>query len=360
MKESDIAYYPDCRHFRGDIPCKPHKETGVHCEACPYYDAVKGIILIIKLGAIGDVIRTTPLLLRIRKEYPDYSVWWLTYSPEVLPQSEIDSILNFNLESILILGATEFSKLINLDKDPQACALTKILSAKEKFGFTLSDSKPAPVNTKAEHKFLTGIFDDVNKNNTKTYLDEIFEICGWSFQSEEYLINKGGGCNWSINSNGKKIVGLNTGCGGRWITRLWKEDNWTALINLLQEKGYYPLLLGGEQEHEKNLRLASVTNALYLGHYPLQKFISLVDQCDIVITAVTMALHIAIALKKQVILFNNIFNPNEFEMYGRGVIIQPDKPCTCFFSPICKNKEYFCMDYLSPQKVLEEIISLKY
>jgi hypothetical protein len=23
----------DCRHFHGDIPCKPHKSEGVHCAA---------------------------------------------------------------------------------------------------------------------------------------------------------------------------------------------------------------------------------------------------------------------------------------------------------------------------------------
>jgi len=359
MKENDITYYPDCRHFRGDIPCKPHKESGVHCKGCPHYETVRGIVLIIKLGAVGDVIRTTPLLHKIKKEHPDYSVWWMTNSPEILPKFEIDNILSLNSESILILRATEFSKIINLDKDPHACALMKILSAKEKFGFTLSDGKPTPENVKSEHKFLTGIFDDVNIRNTKSYLDEIFEICGWEFQGEEYLINNSSDYEWGLNSDGKIIVGLNTGCGGRWVTRLWKEDNWIVLINLLQEKGYFPLLLGGEQEHEKNLRLASATNALYFGHFPLQKFISLVNRCDIVITAVTMALHIAIALKKQVILFNNIFNPNEFELYGRGVIIQPDKPCTCFFSPECKNPEYFCMDYLMPDKVMEKIISLK-
>lgn len=22
----------DCRHFRRDVPCKPHKREGVHCE----------------------------------------------------------------------------------------------------------------------------------------------------------------------------------------------------------------------------------------------------------------------------------------------------------------------------------------
>ena len=71
MGKDRIIYYEDCIYFRGDIPCRQHKEEGVHCETCNYYTPRKDIILIIKLGAIGDVIRTTPLLYRIRREYPE-------------------------------------------------------------------------------------------------------------------------------------------------------------------------------------------------------------------------------------------------------------------------------------------------
>jgi heptosyltransferase-2 len=38
-----------------------------------------------------------------------------------------------------------------------------------------------PANQRAMHKYLTGLFDDVNKANTKNYLQEIFEICGMNF-----------------------------------------------------------------------------------------------------------------------------------------------------------------------------------
>ena len=36
---------------------------------------------------------------------------------------------------------------------------------------------------------------------------------------------------------------------------------------------------------------------------------------DLVVTAVTMAMHIALGLGKKLVLFNNIFNPHEFELY---------------------------------------------
>ena len=84
---SDYVIHRDCRYFKGDRPCKPHKEEGVICQDCPHYDPVSHRILIIKLGAIGDVIRTTPLLTPLRDKYPNSEITWMTWTPEAVPRS---------------------------------------------------------------------------------------------------------------------------------------------------------------------------------------------------------------------------------------------------------------------------------
>ena len=350
-----MIYKSDCRHFRGDVPCKPHKSEGVHCEDCKYYDGKNEIVLIIKLGAIGDVIRTTPLLSSVKNEHPNALIWWLTYSPDVVPASLTDKIWNFTSESLLVLQATHFAKVINLDKDPQACALTKMISADTKIGYTLENGKPAPIGESSKAKYLTGLFDDVNQANDKSYLEEIFEICGYKFAGEEYVLEFEDTFTWDLPADKSKIIGLNTGCGSRWVSRLWKDEYWIELIKMLQKAGYQPVLLGGEQEHEKNSMFAEKTGATYFGYFNMKKFMSLVNNCSTVVTAVTMGMHIAIGLKKKLVLMNNIFNAKEFELYGRGMIVQPEKKCTCFFSPSCKNQEYFCLDSLTPNMMFEAI-----
>lgn len=349
----------DCRYFRGDVPCRPHKEHGVHCvdergADCRYYEPTSKKILIIKLGALGDVLRTTPLLRKLKVAQPQAEIWWLTLSPEILPKTTqpgsvgVDVILPFTPQSIATLQATQFDTIYNLDKDREACALCITLSARTKKGFTLKNGKCWPLDAAAEHKYLTGVFDDVSKANTKSYQQEIFEMCGFTFQGEEYVLeNSENGTRWKLPKN-KTIVGLNTGCGGRWTSRLWPERYWVALAKRLKREGYVPLLLGGEQEHKKNLTLARKSGATYLGHYPLSQFFGLVNQCDLVVTAVTMAMHAAIGLRKKIVLFNNIFNKHEFELYGRGEILEPDFACTCYYSPTCPNN---CMQYLSVDTV---------
>ncbi len=356
----------ECRWFRGDVPCAPHKREGVHCfddrgSRCPHYRRCTSDVLIIKLGAAGDVIRTTPLLHPLRTSMPEARIWWLTMSPELLGTA-VDVALPFSPQSLAVLQATPFEVLYNLDKDVEACAVAALCTAKRKHGFTLAGGKPSPVDPAAHHKFLTGVFDDLSRNNTRNYVEEIFEICGFQFRGERYILDafRDRGYSWKIPRK-KPVVGLNTGCGGRWITRLWPDRHWIALARKLKASGATPLLLGGHQEDAKNRAIARASGALYFGHFPLPQFINEMDQCQVVVTSVTMGMHIAIGLEKKLVLFNNVFNPHEFELYGLGTILSPEGGCTCYYAATCtdpRHRPSGCMKNLSAETVFHAVRNL--
>lgn len=350
-----MILHQDCRHFKGDIPCRPHKEHGVHCGGCTYYEKTGERILIVKLGAIGDVIRTTPLIHRLRKVYPDAEITWLTYFPEAVPDV-VDRVLTFELKNVLPLTLDHFDIFYNLDKDREACALASNISADIKEGFSLSKGKCVPLNKKAKHKWLTGLFDDENRANRKSYPWEIFETCGFEFNGERYIIDVSSSFSWEIDQP-KPLVGLNTGCGKRWITRLWSIESWIDLVNRLKESRYGVVLLGGPDEDARNRKIAEETGIAYVGYFPFKQFVSLMNQCNLVVTGVTMALHVAIGLSKKIVLFNNIFNRNEFELYGLGKIIEPNVTCKgCFkfqFDSECEVPN--CMEMITPQQVFTAI-----
>jgi heptosyltransferase-2 len=352
------SLHPDCRHFRGDLPCRPNKTDGYVCDGCPVYAPVSSRVLIIKLGAIGDVIRTTPLLRRLRQERPGCYITWLTHTPAILPQAEVDEILKFDFASALQLQARQFDVVINLDKEKEACALLNTIQAQEKFGYALRpyDGVAWAQNELAEHKFLTGLFDQVSQANTKPYVQEIFELCGFDFRGEEYVFDthEDKGYDWSQLPAAGLRIGLNTGCGDRWTTRLWSDEKWISLISLLQHAGHSPVLLGGEAEDARNQCLHAATGAAYLGTFPLPQFINLMHQMDAIVTQVTMAMHISIALRKPTILMNNIFNPHEFDLYGRGQLVQPDRECVCFYRGTCKLGTS-CMEELPAEKVFAAV-----
>lgn len=343
----------DCFFFRGDVPCTPNKKRGMICESCSEYRQTTTRILIIKLGAAGDVIRTTPLLRKLEEEHPSAAIWWVCYTPELVPAT-VYRRLPYSTESVETIKQTEFDIAINLDKDLAACALMKAVLAKEKIGFTLSEGLPSPINSLAQDKFLTGLFDSVSQSNRSSYVREIFQICGWQFSGEEYILNRESNRVWTV-PNDKPLIGLNTGCGARWKSRIWKNDHWLELIRLLRDAGCNTLLLGGDQENDNNEYLSQESDALYLGSHPFDDFIALMDHCFAIVSGVTLGMHLAIGLKKPLILINNIFNPHEFEMYGRGEIVQPDKNCTCYFAPKCNNLTYNCMDHLPASKVAQAV-----
>lgn len=357
-----MFYKSDCIYFKGHIPCNPHKIHGYHCIDCPSYQKVEKRILIIKLGAIGDVIRTTPLVTRYKKLFPLCKITWLTWTPEILPSGQIDEILKFDHNSILYVQNTNFDIAINLDKEKEAGALLKMVNANEKFGYVLKDGEIQPIDEKAWHKFETGLFDDVSKANTRNYCEEIFEIAGLTYEGEPYLLDNHSnkGFKWPEIDRGKKVIGLNTGCGGRWVTRLWEIEKWAELAKLLLTLGYEVILLGGEQEDGRNKEIQTLSGAKYFGYFGLNQFINLVDQCELVVTQVTMGMHITLGLGKKIVLLNNIFNPFEFDLFQKGKIVQPPKECKCFYKGTCVDG-LSCMttlDALTVKRAVEEVLEL--
>ncbi len=361
MDIKNVKY--DCKYFVGTIPCKPNKTYNVDCEKCSYYKKIEKRILIIKLGAMGDVIRTTPLVVKYRQLYPNAHITWLTLSPDLLPKEQINKIYKWNETSLYILRNQEFDIAINLDKEDEACMLLSEVKASKKYGFIWKNNHIDAATNAAEHKLITGYFDNHSQKNTKHYLEEIFEICHLEFNDEPYLINynKALVSKWSefmkSKSQGKTIVGLNTGCGNRWLTRLWPEEMWVELAKKLLEAGYFPVFLGGVQEHEKNQKLHEQTKAWYPGTYSLEEFFAITASCDIIVTQVSMMMHIATALQKKMVLLNNIFNKHEFYLYNRGVIVEPESGCNCFYGNSCK-REKSCMYDIAPETVFSEIQKL--
>jgi ADP-heptose:LPS heptosyltransferase len=352
-KDSMNFFKPDCLHFKGDVPCNPHKQHGYHCDNCVAYTPISKRILIIKLGAIGDVIRTTPLVTKYKAMYPNCKITWLTMTPAILPKGQIDEILKFDYASAMYLQHAEFDIAINLDKEKEASALLLTVKAKEKYGYVLKDNVSQPMNDLANHKFHTGLFDDVSKANTMNYCQEIFQLCDLEYNGEPYLLDNHAdkGFTWPQIDRTKKIIGLNTGCGDRWTTRLWPKHYFADLAKQLLAEGYEVLLLGGEQEDPRNKEIQAASGAKYLGFFPLPQFINLIDQCDLVVTQVTMGMHLTLGLQKKIVLMNNIFNSNEFDLFGNGEIVSPDKECLCFYRGQCVTG-VSCMNDLPVEKVL--------
>jgi heptosyltransferase-2 len=218
------------------------------------------------------------------------------------------------------------------------------------------------VDRAAWHKFATGIDNPYSRRNRQSYVEEIFDITGIPFQREEYWLRDPTG---PARERATQLVpkdsaiGLNIGAGKRWPSRIWPVEYWIELIRLLNARGLQPVLLGGPQEVEMSARLVDATGCLASGVQSLEIFYAMIERCQCIVSAVTMAMHLAIGARTPLVLLNNIFNRYEFELYERGEIVEPLTPCECYYSGVCRTGRK-CINEISPEAVFGAILrSLK-
>jgi heptosyltransferase-2 len=126
------------------------------------------------------------------------------------------------------------------------------------------------------------------------------------------------------------------------------------LIANLKAIGLKPVILGGPEEVALNDRLAQKTGCLWPGVKSLDMFYAMVARCDALVTSVTQAMHLAIAARVPLVLFNNIFNKAEFELYGRGEIVGPPTACGCFYDAVCRSGRN-CVQEISVESAFQTV-----
>ena len=144
MTDSDAREISfDCRFFRGDRPCVWHKESGVLCQ-CDRYERVDEQVLVIKLDAMGDVLRTTALLPAIVETHPHASITWITLR-ESVPLLErnpyLTDVIEYGPGALLLLQTRIFDWVINFDAGKTSAALASAARSPRKDGFVLDEQR---------------------------------------------------------------------------------------------------------------------------------------------------------------------------------------------------------------------------
>lgn len=366
-----LIYRPDCRHFTGEKPCLPHKQEGVVCDGCPRYEPVKERLLIVKLDAAGDVLRSTAILPAFKKANPGLSIWWVTENsskPLLDKNPYIDVLLGVDPLLPVTLVTVSFDRAFNFDMSRKAAAILTAANSRIKKGFGLSEEGAVvPLEKTGEEWFEMGLFDKVKRANQRTYQSHLFQLGGLTYQGEEpQLVLTPKEKDWALEfarknklSRFKKIVGFNIGSGGRWPMKRWRLDGFAWLAKALKKK--HPkvglLLYGGPEERELMPALSKQLKGLVLPtgtENSLRQFSALVGLADVLVTGDTLALHISIALNKRTVAYFGPTSDVEIDLYGRGEKVLPRKPCQCYYQNQCTQKTS-CMDNLEEKDLLAAV-----
>jgi heptosyltransferase-2 len=259
--------------------------------------------------------------------------------------------------------------MINLDAGKISASLGAMAQAKKKFGYVLNPAGYVTGTNEAAVEWLKmGIFDDLKRANQRTYQDIMSSIIGLSPDGMKYILEltdeeNGKGCS-HLQELGldlkKKIIGIHTGGGGRWIHKQWTEEGFIGLIpELYKEVGddVQILLFGGPLERERNKRILSEVGCKVYDagcDNEVRHFAALVNNCSVMISADSLAMHIALAMGCRVVVLFGPTSHAEIELFGFGEKVIPDKDCLVCYKLVCDCKPN-CMESITIDMVKQAV-----
>jgi heptosyltransferase-2 len=293
--------------------------------------------LIIKLGAMGDVLRTTPLLHVLSGE-----VFWVT-KKECIPLLPENNDLLKKVISIdkaeRIISDESFETVLSLDDEYEAARLATFAKKTILVGSYLDGNGRLSYTESSAVWFDMGLIsrygkktaDTLKMKNTRTWQEILLGMIGREFRGEEYLINYAP-AKEKI-AKGKIRIGIEERAGERWPTKQW--DKYRELAELLTVDGFEVIFLTQRET--------------------IQEYIKDISGCDLLITGDTLALHIALALKIKVVAIFTCTSPTEIYDYGRMIKVVSPLLDKAFY-----RKEYVheAVDTITLDEVYQAAITL--
>jgi heptosyltransferase-2 len=357
--------HTDCRHYRNSLPCAPHKQTHVRCERCGDHSPIEQRILIVKLDAMGDVLRTTSCLPALKALYPRSHVTWITRlnaEPLLRGNPAIDRILTVESTYLEFLLAEDFDLALCPDADLLSATIMQIAHADSKRGFVANRrGAVVPLNEAATAWWHMGLDDRAKRENRRTYGEWLYDMCElpppvarpWlrpgtdaRDRAERFLREQA--------PLAARRVCLNTGASGRWTEKRWKAQHYRELARLVREDDPHAavVVVGGPAEAEFNAALlASAPELVDAGTgNSVEAFAALVASCDWMLTPDSLGYHVACAVGTPAVCVAGPTSPWELDRYGVNQVLYADMECVACYLAECPLATT-CMDALTGSAV---------
>ena len=360
-----MKVHTDCRHYRASMPCSFHKRTGICCDQCAEYAPIDERILIVKLDAMGDVLRTTACLDPLKRRHPRSHVTWITRAnavPLLAGNPLIDRILAVESNYLEFVHAEEFDLALGPDADPLSAAIMHLAHAGVKRGF-VSDRRGGitPLNAAAESWWRMGLDDTLKKQNRRTYGQWLYDICELPPPiARPWFRPSDGALQAAARVYGDKPAGagvrvcFNTGAGPRWQEKRWKLRYYAELATLVRDR--WPeaaiALVGGPAEQAFNAALLA-TNACFVDagtDNAVDSFAAVIASADWCLTPDSLGYHMACAVGTPAVCLVGPTSPWELDCYGTNRVLHAGLDCIACYLATCPLATT-CMDALTARHV---------
>jgi ADP-heptose:LPS heptosyltransferase len=307
----------DCVHFKSNRPCKPHEIHGQTCR-CLAYCPRSSRRLIIQLSSAAEVIRSLALVARIKEDDPESRIAYLTSFPELLP-GVVDEPLGFDAGNVLRCQQDHFDDLYNLDLDKRACAITNVIPAERKKGFHLQRGQCVPIDEDSQAYYLKRVLPQACEPEYHNPVQDLFCVCGLEYRSERSWLKLSVNKPEHDRESNYLVVGLHTIRDWYGVAKAyWNPDRWELLIEMLRQHQMQPILLGDRDADFMNRQIARRCDIEYAGVCSLKRLLTRIYNCDVVVGASGVAVEMALALGREVVLLQDKRSLKLDRRYLRG------------------------------------------
>jgi heptosyltransferase-2 len=313
-------------------------------------------ILIVKFGALGDVIRTSYILPGLHKKYAKPNIAWLTSpasfelirfnpyiaevaSPEfrfsTIKQAHYDLVISLDDEKdiLKLLADFRYRDFIGAYLRNDIAVYTDSASAWFDMGlisrFGKAKADALKKENKREHNQILAAMLDIRIDDPVFFNSPVIEKKVASLFDKEFF-----------------NVGINSGAGARWFSKQLPVEETTKLIagilsHTISGKKTCVCLLGGREEMERHAIIKSAVKSNRLfdagNDNSLLEFAAIVGCCDYVISSDSLALHLAISQKVKNLSFYAPTSADEIGTFGFGVKLISHAPDYCSYRKDADN-----------------------
>ena len=343
--------------------------------------APKNIVLI-KLGARGDLILASPFFKNLKQHYPEASIKLLTGNDSfdaVKTNPYIDEFVLVNDKNIYMGNIFErFIEVFRILKKLREQSIDIIFVMHRAWQFNilgLLSGVPNRVGFQrgSESLGLTNVCPETNiQNETKSYLDLLRSV-NIPIKNNEtfYNINKGDRdyvfnfLNQHQASSHRPVLGIipgggkNIASGDRSIKR-WPVNRYIELSKkFIDNYRGKVFLIGGVEDSELiNSIILDVPSCIKVTHFDLGKAAALINSCDLIIGNDCGPIHISNALNKPTI---SIFGPTDPLQWAsikeNNIIVRNEIPCSpCYLHGLFPNCEHkTCLNSIGVWQVYKHL-----
>ncbi len=313
--------------------------------------------LIIKMGALGDVVLCTPQIERILESH-DGEVWLLTSPPfaSLFAGHSHLQVIAFPRQgagamwaALRWVRAKRFVAVYDLQGSDRSRALTLLSGAGKRVGFA-----PRWIYTHSPAS------DDI-REHVFPRLNRLIESAGlrpadprprlWPAATEEEavierLANEG--------LSGRAFALLHAGSSARWPSKRWEADHFIALARGIEAAGLTVLWIGGPDDVHLNRTLAAQVGRDMSGAFSIPGLSELARHARFAVVNDSGPMHLLSAAGIPVYAF---FGPTDWRRHhaigqDERVLAHPVECSPCYLGECPPARKHACLAEITPAQVL--------